>query len=122
MHTSSPPVSPYLGSDTGARISRINWQETRTTVVDHLPSSVSAPASGSGIEGVADVQFIVNTLYALFAGAGCSHGVPGIPNGIIRVNPDKTWTMVANCSDYLMNNRLLILIQMILSRMAHRIA
>lgn len=99
-----PPVGPYTGSDTGARISRIDWQGTRTTLVDHLPSSVSTPASGSGIEGIADVQFVGNTLYALFAGAGCSHGVPDIPNGVIRINADKTWTMVANCSNYLMNN------------------
>jgi hypothetical protein len=38
------------------------------------------------------------------AGAGCSHGVPDIPNSIIRVNPDHSWTPVANCSQYLMNN------------------
>ena len=98
------PVGPYTGSDTGSRISRIDWQGVRTTVVDHLPSSTTAPGGGNAIQGMADVQFIGNTLYGVLAGAGCSHGVPDIPNGIIRVNPDKTWTMVANCSEYLMNN------------------
>jgi hypothetical protein len=74
------------------------------TVADHLPSSTTAPGGGSAIQGIADVQFIGNTLYAVTGGAGCSHGVPDIPNGIVRVNPDKSWTMVANCSQYLMNN------------------
>jgi hypothetical protein len=38
------------------------------------------------------------------SGAGCSHGVPDIPNSIIRVNPDHSWTPVANCSEYLMTH------------------
>ena len=42
------------------------------------------------MSGVADVAFIGDTLYALLAGAGCSHGVLSIPNGIIRVNADGT--------------------------------
>ncbi len=99
-----PPVGPYTGSDTGSRISRIDWQGVRTTFVDHLPSSTSAPGGGNSLQGVADVQFIGNTLYAVFAGAGCSHAVPDIPNGVIKVNPDRTWKMIVNCSEYLMNN------------------
>jgi hypothetical protein len=99
-----PPVGPYMGDDTGSRISRIDWNGVRTTVADHLPSSITQPDAGSGIQGIADVQFIGNTLYAVMAGAGCSHGVPDIPNSIIRVNPDHSWTPVANCSQYLMNN------------------
>jgi hypothetical protein len=99
-----PPVGPYLGSDTGARISRIDQYGVRSTVADHLPSSVTQPIAGSGIQGIADVQFIGNTLYGLMAGAGCSHGVPNIPNSIIRINPDHSWTPVANCSEYLMTH------------------
>jgi hypothetical protein len=95
---------PYLGSNTGSRISKIDWNGVRTTVADNLPSSVSSPASGSGISGVADVEFVGNTLYGLLTGAGCSHGVADIPNGIFKVNPDKTWTMVANTSQFLMDN------------------
>src|ERR1700750_1465156 len=34
-----PPVGPYLGSDTGARISRLDWQGVRTTVADKIPSN-----------------------------------------------------------------------------------
>lgn len=96
-----PPVGPYKGSDTGSRISRIDWQGVRTTVADMLPSSNTVPP---GNQGVADVQFIGNDLYAVLAGAGCSHAVPDIPNGIIRVGANKTWKMVANCSNFLMDN------------------
>lgn len=99
-----PPVGPYLGSNTGSRISMIDRNGVRTTVADNLPSSMSTPATGSGIEGVADVAFVGNTLYGLLAGGGCSHGVPDIPNGVFKVHPDKTWTMIANYSEYLMAN------------------
>ena len=99
-----PPVGPYMGSDTGSRISRVDWNGVRTTFVDHLPSSITQAAAGSGIQGIADVQFIGNTLYAIMAGAGCSHAVPDIPNSVIRVNPNHSWTPVANCSEYLMTH------------------
>lgn len=99
-----PPVGPYTGSDTGSRISKISPQGMRTTYVDHLPSSMSSPMVGSSVEGVSDVAFVGPVLYALLAGAGCSHGVPDIPNGIIRINPDRSWTMVANVSNFLKNN------------------
>ena len=55
---------------------------------------------GSFVSGVADVAFIGDTLYALLAGAGCTHGVTGIPNGIIRVNPDRSWTLIADLVAY----------------------
>ena len=61
-----PPVGPYMGSDTGARISRVGWDGVRTTFVDHLPSSTTAPGGGSAIQGIADVQFIGNTLLNCF--------------------------------------------------------
>ena len=99
-----PPVGPYLGSDTGSRISKIDAYGTRTTYVDHLPSSITAPGGGSGISGVGDVAFIGNTLYAVLSGAGCSHGVAGIPNGVIKIKPDRSWKLIANLSEFLMNN------------------
>src|SRR5690349_12554751 len=64
-----PPIGPSLGGFTG-RVSKINSQGVRTTVVDQLPSRVSGV--GDYI-GVADVAFIGNTPYALIGGAGCSH-------------------------------------------------
>jgi hypothetical protein len=98
------PVGPYLGSPTGGRISKIDASGTRTTVTDQLPSSQANEIIGGDVEGVADVAFVGNTLYALLAGAGCSHGVAGIPNGIVRVEPNGSWTMIADLSAYLMAN------------------
>jgi len=94
------PVGPYTGSPTGGRISKVNAAGVRTTVTDNLPSSTTNVAIGGDVSGVADVAFIGNTLYALLAGGGCSHGVPSIPNGIVKVNADGSWTWVANLSDW----------------------
>ena len=96
-----PPVGPYAGSDSGSRISKIDCNGKRSTYVDYLPSSITQPTAGSGIQGVADVQFIGNTMYALLAGAGCSHAVPDVPNGIIKINNDRSWSTIANCGEYL---------------------
>jgi len=93
-----PPVGPYHGSPVGGRISKVNAAGIRTTITDNLPSSSASEIIGGDVEGVADVAFIGNTLYAILAGAGCSHGVAGIPNGIIKVNPNGSWTWVANLS------------------------
>jgi hypothetical protein len=95
------PVGPYTGSPNGGRISRINRDGSRVTVVDNLPSSQTSPAQGNLISGVADVDFVDGHLYGLLAGAGCSHGVPSVPNGIIRVHGHQ-WTMVANLSAFQM--------------------
>jgi len=96
-----PPVGPYKGSLTGSRISRVSWGGTRTTYVDSLPSSVNALGD---ILGVADVSFIGNSLYALLAGAGCSHGVPSVPASVIKINADKSWKVVADLSAFQMAN------------------
>lgn len=93
------PVGPYTGGST-SRISKINAQGNRTTVVDGLPSSATSPALGSLVSGVADVAFVGDTLYALLAGAGCSHGLENTTNGIIRVNGNGTWTLIADLSAF----------------------
>lgn len=95
------PVGPYKGSPTGGRISRINRKGERTTVTDKLPSSQANELVGGDVEGVADVAFVDHKLYALLAGAGCSHGVPSVPNGVVRVRPDGSTRRVADISDYL---------------------
>ena len=94
------PVGPYTGSPTGGRISKIDTNGVRTTVIDTFPSSQTSPASGSLISGVADVAFIGDTLYALLAGAGCSHGVLNSTNGIFRVNTDGSTTLIADLSAF----------------------
>ncbi len=92
------PVGPYHGGATGGRISKINWRGVRTTVTDQLPSSHANELIGGDVEGVSDVAFIGNSLYALLAGAGCSHGVVDVPNGLIKVSPNGSWKMVADLS------------------------
>jgi hypothetical protein len=95
-----PAVGPYTGSATGGRVSRIAPDGTRTTVSDAFPTSQTSPALGSLVSGVADVAFIGDTLYALLAGAGCSHGIAGTVNGIVRVNADDSTTLVADLSAF----------------------
>jgi hypothetical protein len=94
------PIGPYTGSPVGARISRIDERGQRRTVVDNLPSSQTSASQGSLISGVADVAFVGHTLYAVLAGAGCSHGIPDIPNGLIRVNEDGSWDVIADLAAY----------------------
>ena len=100
-----PDVGPYTANVTGARISKIGPLGFRTTVVDNLPSSQTNAGSGSLISGVADVAFIGDKLFAVLAGAGCSHGVPSVPNAVIRVFPSSSsWIFIANLSRFLMNH------------------
>src|ERR1019366_6458867 len=56
------------------------------------------PTPGSAVMGVADVAFMGHTLYAITAGAGCSHGLAGTDNGVLRVNPNGATSMVADLS------------------------
>ncbi len=99
-----PPIGPYTGSTNGSRISRISASGERFTFVDDLPSTMNSAARGHWVSGVADVAFVGQTLFALFGGAGCSHGVEGIPNEVIHINANKSWDMVANLSNYLKNH------------------
>jgi len=98
-----PPVGPYKSGFT-ASIAKISSDGTVTRMVENLPSSQTSPALGSLISGVADVEFIGNTLYALIGGAGCSHGHANDPNSIIKVNSDGTWDMVADLSEWSLNH------------------
>jgi hypothetical protein len=98
--TQVPAVGPYTGGFTG-RISKISANgRTVTTVVDNLPSSQTIASQGSLVSGVADVAFVGNTLYAILAGAGCSHGLVGTDNGVLRINGDGSTTMIADLSVY----------------------
>ena len=89
----------YYGSTTGSRISRVDRHGHLETFVDGLPSN---QASGLAT-GVADVAFVGHTLYAILGGAGCSHGVP-TPNRVIRINPNRSVTPIANLSAFLQAN------------------
>jgi len=91
----------YKGSTNGARILRVSGSGNVATVAENLPSSVS---DFGDILGVADVAFVGHSLYGLIAGAGCTHGVSSVPNSVVKVNPDKSWDVVANLSEYLANH------------------
>ena len=90
-----PPIGPYLGGTTG-RISRVDEHGDRTTLATGLPSSLNAVGD---ITGVADVAFLDGELYALLGGGGCSHGLPTLPNGIVKVNTKNgRWKYVTDLS------------------------
>ena len=95
-----PDAGPYSGGFT-SRISKIDAQGNRTTLVDNLPSSQTNPSLGSLVSGVADVAFIGNTMYAITAGSGCSHGLVKTTNAILKIFPNGTWSMVADLSAFL---------------------
>ncbi len=100
-----PPAGPgpYTGGFT-ARISKVDSHGTVTTVADHLPSSQTSAAFGNLVSGVADIAFVGGTLYALEGGAGCSHGLQGTSNGVLRINSDGTWTQIADLSKFAKNH------------------
>src|SRR5262249_29393650 len=93
-------AAPYTGSGSssvrGGRISKVSPSGVVSTVVKGLPSSQTSPAVGSLVSGVSSVAFIGHQLYGLLAGAGCSHGVPKVPNGVIKVGSGGTWSLLAN--------------------------
>ena len=97
-------TAPYTGSThsrvRGGRIAKISPAGVVTTVVRALPSDQTTAATGSLVSGVSSVAFIGHRLYALLSGAGCSHGVPTIPNGVIKVGPHGTWKLIANLSAF----------------------
>jgi hypothetical protein len=96
------PVGPYTGGFT-ARISKVTSDGTVTTVVDHLPSSMTSAASGGLTSGLGDVAFIGGKLYAVLSGAGCSHGLARTANGVIRIDNGKV-TQIASLSLFQRNH------------------
>jgi hypothetical protein len=102
------PIGPYTGSTNdpvnGGRISEVSPAGVVSTVVDALPSTQTQPIPAPLVSGVADVAFLHGQLYGLLAGAGCSHGVATVPNGVFRVGPGNSWTMVADLSAFIQAN------------------
>lgn len=92
------PVGPYTGGET-ARISKISPKGVRTTVAAGFPSTQDAMGD---LIGVADVAFLGGSMYAAVAGGGCSHGHPGAPSGIAKVDvATGHWSMIANIGAWL---------------------
>ena len=98
-----PPVGPYSGGLTG-RISKFDKHWNRTTVASGFPSTKNAQTPPAYM-GVADLAFVDETLYALVAGGGCSHGNPTMPAGVAVVNTaNGNWHFVADISSFLHAN------------------
>jgi hypothetical protein len=93
------PIGPYTGGFT-ASISKISPNGAKTVVASGLPSSATSPPL-SFASGAADVAFADGRLFALIAGAGCSHGLNGTSNAIVQVHRNGSTTMVANLSAFL---------------------
>ncbi|MDB4884239.1 MAG: repeat containing protein [Gemmatimonadetes bacterium] len=89
-----PPVGPYVNGPTG-RISRVDTHGVRETVASGFPSASNKLGD---VIGVADVAFVGQTLYALSAGGGCSHGSSHVPSGVARVESSGAWTTIADFS------------------------
>ena len=71
-----------------------------TTASDE--DSATSGLVGSFVSGVADIAFRGDSLFALTAGAGCSHGLAGTVNAILRIGSDGSATQVADLSAFLM--------------------
>lgn len=97
------PLGPFTGSPTSGGVSKISMSGQRTVITDQLASSQDGSPNPS-VMGPSDVAFIGNTLYVLMAGAGCSHGVTSMPNGIFRINPNGSATLIANLGAWLLAN------------------
>ena len=99
------PVGPETSGGFSASISRVNPDSgALTRIATNLPSSQFNEVVGGLVSGVSDVAFVRGTLYAMISGAGCSHGLLGTNNAIIRVNPDGTTTQITNLSGFLAAN------------------
>jgi hypothetical protein len=88
----------------GGRISKVDPSGNVTTVVNALPSSQTAAAIGGLVTGVTSVAFIDDHLYGLLVGAGCSHGVPDVPNGVFKVHRDGTWSLIVGLGAFIQAN------------------
>jgi plastocyanin len=83
------------------RISRIDRNGTRTTIVDGLPVFLGPVGDTLGAAGVA---FIGDRLYAIIS-AGPKHGHPDFPSGVYRVGlTDGSLTMVADTDAFELAN------------------
>jgi hypothetical protein len=96
-----PVVRPYTSAPTGGRISKIDAKGHVTTVTASFPRAVNGLGDSLG---VADIEFIHGTMYALVASGGCSHAVTSIPSGVARVGTDGSWAMIADLSRYQRDN------------------
>jgi len=91
---------PYRGGYS-ARISKIMPDGTRQTVANGLPGFVDG--FGDGL-GASDLAWINSVMYVLIEGGGCTRGLPNDPAGVARINPDGSYTYVADITAFIRAN------------------
>jgi glucose/arabinose dehydrogenase len=94
------PFMPYFMGNS-SRVSRITSDGKRTTAIDKIPS---ARDPYDWTYGAVDVALMGDTVYALLQSGGCSRAMDDVPNGILRGNPDGTWSNFADLSAVLRAN------------------
>ncbi len=98
-------VGPFRGGFT-AQVVRVNPSGFVTPFVRGLPSAQGNASIPGFVLGAADVAFLGQTLYVLLAGGGCAHGnnpdpkISGIPAGVLRVDSNGSWTVIADLSAF----------------------
>ena len=97
------PVVPPVGRTPAARSDLASPGSTATAIAP--PSRTIYPrvrrARARRLGGSASPMSRSSaTPDGVLAGAGCSHGVPSVPNAVIRVNPDGSWKTIADLSAY----------------------
>ena len=91
---------PYRGGYS-ARISKILPDGTRVTVADGLPGFIDG--FGDGL-GASDLAWVDGRMYALIEGGGCTRGLPNDPAGVVRINPNGSYTYVADITAFVRAN------------------
>ena len=94
------PIGPFTAGPNSACISKVSLNGKRIIIAKDLPSSQTSIKAGGNVNGVADIAFVDNILYALISGAGCSHGLKGTTNGIIRIDENGTIKQIADLSTF----------------------
>jgi hypothetical protein len=99
-----PGPGPVTGGFT-SQITQIDRHGRRSVLVGGLPSNQTT--AGGLVSGVADLAFLGGRMYAIEAAAGCSHGLAGTHNSLLRVSPGGKTTEVVDLSAYLMAHPIL---------------
>jgi sugar lactone lactonase YvrE len=93
-------VGPFRGGPS-AKVVRVNpITRVVTTFADGLPSAQGNAAIPGFVLGAADVAFLGQTLYILLAGGGCAHANPETPAGVLRVDSNGSWIVIADLSAF----------------------
>ena len=89
-----------MGNNTGGRISRINWLGIRNTVVDHFPIQSNWSWIRKFNKRCSRCSIYWPWFMCGSMGAGFSHGVASLPNGVVKITGTNAWTLISNLSAF----------------------